>query len=230
MVDKLEDVMSREAFWQENPLLEYFPELKPLHDGQGERVRIQIRGKPYDISAHKYLDDEKWPHKDSYRMAFGIWEPNGDLIACADYKISKKGYAVCDDRYYSLPDELESSGSIGSHLYGFLVHEDFRDKDAGNTLLAVSLLVLESRKVKGVEFVSDATRSDCAGVEYSPQWASNHEKPEILEARRYSSFYTKYAGTKVDMPEKHTLVGTRVSAMQISLVENALGHYTPPMC
>lgn len=225
MVDKSEGTIPVESLWQEKPLIEYFPELQALTARCGEKVDLTIGGENYQLSAHKYFDDGKWPHKDNYRVAFALWKSSGSLVACADYKVATKGWAFCDDRSSCIPGEIENGGYIGSSLYGFLVHENFRKRGVGDTLLAASLLVLEGAGVRGVNFKSDATRSDCADIKYWPQWYSDPQKPEVLKPTPMSSFYTKYGG-EFEYKEDATVVSTRLSVMQLSLLENALGRYS----
>jgi len=223
MVDKTETKVPIENLWQERPLIEYFPQATPVVEGKGTKVDVVIGGEKYQISAHKYLDDGKWPHKYYYRMAFAVWEPNGKLVACADYKINRgSDRATCDDRSPQIPKEIQSSGNIGPTIFGFLVHESNRGKHIGDTLLATSLMVLEGIGIQRVGFVSDATRSDCADVEYWPQWFSDPKDPDFLEPTSMSSFYTKY-NQKIAYREDATVVGTRLSSMQISLIESAFG-------
>lgn len=224
MVDKTETKVPIESLWQEKPLIEYFPQVMPMIEGKGTKIDAVIGGGKYQISAYKYLDDGKWPHKNYYRMAFAVWEPDGKLIGCADYKIHRGGgWATCDDRSFHIPKEIRSGGDIGPTIFGFLIHENYRGKRIGDTLLATSLMVLEQAGVQGVAFVSDATRSDCADVEYWPQWFSNPNNPNFLEPAPMSSFYTKYTHG-IAFREEATVVGTRLSSMQISLIESAFGN------
>ncbi len=161
-------------------------------------------------------------------MAFAVWEPDGKLVACADYKVHKGGRATCDDRFPYVPKEIREGGHIGSNLYGFLVRSDSRGKGLGNILLAMSLLVLEARGVKRVDFVSDATRSDCTDVEYRPQWFSDPENPSLLRPAPMSSFYTQ-CNRGIAYPNEATVVGTRLSLMQISLIESVFGKPSPEL-
>lgn len=227
------------------PILEQIPQLVGLEAADGKNgvtFRQSIDGtlKKFEVRAVRYLDDD-----DSEWLTMGIW----------DVTLPKKTVpaAIADIRYKSDHLAVASVASTDKHLLpvrfqelsrlqdgydamnAFVVAPHLRGRHLGETLLSLSLVLLEHQGIRALNVNTDTTRKT---IEAKPQETSVPFKSiaesiplsptaSLVKPPEYNSFYSRYSAGDPGQFAKpggftDTQVPTHLSTMQIHTLLSAL--------